>query len=138
MLKRIRESKRVKTQLHRFLRLILVADYELLVPVVVRSTLSIHSLVAVLVISYIVAAALPLMRLVESILLDRVDKGLHAYCIATVILLQIVYVKLHSMPFAYVANREKVPLRVVQCVVIEVQKQIVLIFTDAFYFSEIA
>ena len=67
----------------------------------------------VLEVSDIVATSLPLMRSVLAILLERVDERLHADCIRTVILLQIVDVKFDCVPLANISNGEEVPLAVV-------------------------
>lgn len=53
------------------------------------------------------------MRSVLAILLERVDERLHADCIRTVILLQIVDVKFDCVPLANISNGEEVPLAVV-------------------------
>ena len=84
------------------------------------------------------ATSLPLVCLVQSILLDRVDKGLHAYTIRALILLKVVDVEFDSVALPNVSHREKVPLRVVQCIVVKVQIQVVLTVSDALNFSQVA
>ena len=56
------------------------------------------------------ATSLPLVCLVQSILLDRVDEGLHANSIRAFVLLEVVDVEFDSMAFPNVSHREKVPL----------------------------
>ena len=84
------------------------------------------------------AASLPLVCLVKPVLLDRVDKGLHPYIIAAFILLKVVYVELYSVPFSNVSHREKVPLWVVECIVVKVEIQVVLTVSDALNLSEVS
>lgn len=104
VLKSEAERKRVQSQLHALLALVLVAHDQVLVPVVVRSTLAVHRLVAVLVVAHVVATPLPLVRLVGLVLLDRVDEGLHPGGVRAVVFLQVVDVKAHSVAFADVAH----------------------------------
>ena len=84
------------------------------------------------------AASLPLVCLVQSVLLDRVDKGLHADMIAAIVLLKVVYVELYSVAFSNVPYGEKVPLRVVECIVVKVEIQIVLTLSDALSLSKVS
>lgn len=64
MLERVLEAERVQTNLHAVFAFVLVADDQLLVPVVVWSTLSIHCLVRILEVANVMAASLPLVSLV--------------------------------------------------------------------------
>ena len=84
------------------------------------------------------AASLPLVCLVQSVLLDRVDKRLHADMIAAIVLLKVVYVELYSVAFSNVPYGEKVPLRVVECIVVKVEIQVVLTLSDALSLSKVA
>ena len=84
------------------------------------------------------AASLPLVCLVQSVLLDRIDKGLHADMIAAIVLLKVVYVELYSVAFSNVPYGEKVPLRVVECIVVKVEIQIVLTLSDALSLSKVS
>lgn len=78
------------------------------------------------------------MGTVLSVLLYRVDKRLHSNSVCAFIFLQIVDVEAYSVPFADVPDWEKIPLWVVERVVVEVQEHIVLIFFDSFNFSKVA
>ena len=84
------------------------------------------------------ATSLPLVCLVQSVLLDRVDKRLHADMIAAIVLLKVVYVELYSVAFSNVPYGEKVPLRVVECIVVKVEIQVVLTLSDALSLSKVA
>lgn len=84
------------------------------------------------------AASLPLVCLVQSVLLDRVDKGLHADMIAAIVLLKVVYVELYSVAFSNVPYGEKVPLRVVECIVVKVEIQVVLTLSDTLSLSKVS
>lgn len=110
MLECVTKAQSIEPQLHRIIAFILVAHDEVLIPVIVRRTFSIHCLVRVFVIAHVVATSLPLMRLVLLVLLRRVDEGLHADLVATVILLQVVDVKTNGMALADVSHREEEPL----------------------------
>ena len=82
--------------------------------------------------------SLPLVCLVQSVLLDRVDKGLHPDIVAAFILLKVVYVELYSVAFSYIPYGEKVPLRVVESIVVKVEIQVVLTFSDTLSLSEVS
>lgn len=92
----------------------------------------------VLVVANIVSAPLPLVGTILSVLLYRVDKRLHANSVGAFIFLQIVDVEAYSVAFSDVPDWEKIPLRVVERVVVEVQKHIVLIVFDSFDFAKVA
>ena len=138
VLKRVREGQRVEAQLHALLRLILVADDQVLVPVVVWRALPVHSLQRVLVVADIVATSLPLMSAILPILLERVDEGFHADGVRAVILLQVVDIELDCVALANVADGEEVPLAVGQRVVIKVEEQVVLALANTLNLPQIA
>lgn len=83
-------------------------------------------------------ASLPLVCLVQSVLLYRVDKGLHSNLIAAIVLLKVVDVEFYSMTFSNVSHREKVPLWVVKGIVVKVEVQIVFEFSDTLNFSKVS
>ena len=58
--------------------------------------------------------------------------------IAAIVLLKVVYVELYSVAFSNVPYGEKVPLRVVECIVVKVEIQVVLTLSDALSFSKVA
>ena len=66
------------------------------------------------------AATLPLVSAVMSILLLRVDKRFHSNGICAFIFLQIVDIEAHSVSFTNVSHGEEVPLRVVKCIMVKV------------------
>ncbi len=138
MLKGVAKAQRVQTNLHGNFVLVFIADNHLLVPVVVGGTLTIHGLVIIFVVTNIMAATLPLMSTIMSVLLTGVDKRFHSNCICTLIFLQVVDIEAHSVSFTNVSHGEEVPLRVVECIMVKVQEQIVLIFFDFLDFSEIS
>ncbi len=120
VLKSVTKAQRVQTDFHGNLVLIFIADNHLLIPVVVGGALTIHGFVIVFVVTHIMAATLPLMGTVMSVLLLRVDKRFHSNCICAFIFLQIVDIEAHRVSFTNVSNGEEVPLRVVECIVIKV------------------
>ena len=104
MLEGVAEAKGIEAEFHRIFTLVLVANDEVLIPVVVRRTFPIHRLVMVLVVSHIVSTTLPLMCLVHLILLGRVDEWLHADSVTTVIFLQVVDVESYRVTFADITD----------------------------------
>jgi len=138
VLKRVRKTQSVQPYLHCLLIFIFVATDQVLIPVIVRCTLPIHCFKVILVVTDIKAASLPLMGSVLLILFDWVNQGLHADCISAVIFLHVVNIEPDGVTLCYVAHAEKVPLRVVECVVVEVKIQVVLAFLYPFNFSQVA
>ena len=68
----------------------------------------------------------------------RVNEWLHSYCICWVVFLEIHHVEFVSASLGNVSDGEEVPLRVVEGVVVEVQKQVVLAVSKLFHFAEVS
>ena len=104
VLESVAKREGVQANFHRHFIFIFIAHNHLLVPIVIRSTLSVHCLVIVLVVAHIMTTSLPLMRTVLSVLLHRVDKRLHSNRVRAFIFLQIVDVEAYSVAFTDVPD----------------------------------
>merc|ERR1711884_706269 len=92
----------------------------------------------ILVVSYIMTATLPLVRLIQLVLLGGVDERLHSNRIAAVILLQVVDVEADGVTLANISHGKEEPLGVVERIMVEVQKQIVFAVPDPFDLAQVA
>lgn len=102
------------------------------------STLPVHRLECILVISDVEAATAPLVRFGILVFLLRKNKRFHANVVRGVILLQIVDIEANRVPLANIAHRKEVPLRIVERVVVKIQKEVVLAVLHPFNLSQVA
>ena len=93
------------------------------------STFSVLCLVVIPIVLDVMPTSLPFVRAFSFVAFHWVNEWLHTNCICWIIFLEIHDIELYSNTFCNVTDWEKVPLWVIQGVVIEMHEQVILAFT---------